>query len=138
MVILDTEHIFSTELIRRLPSKFHLIKSNKKYCIVDFILINKDNIKIIYIEHKRRYINGDQYPSIWIKVSKIRNILKRYGNFIFINTLNDNLYFIIIDNKTIDKYEQETNIYNELVLNIKTADFDKGFDDLTAYINHTL
>lgn len=137
-MLLDTEQEFSKELIKRLPTKFQLIKSNYKFCIIDFILINNDNLKVIYLEHKRRFIKGVSFPSIWIKVSKVRAILKNYGKFIFVNTLNDDLYFITIDNKTIDKYEQETNIYNELVLNIKIEDFNNGFDDLSNYLIHTV
>jgi len=137
-MLLDTEQIFYTDLIAYLPDRYQIIKSSYKYCVVDFMVINTSLLKFIYVEHKRRYFNKDAFNTIWIKVSKVKNILSRYGKFIFVNTLNNDIIFILIDESTIDKYEQTTNEYNELVLNISTSDFISGYDDLTAYIIHKI
>jgi len=137
-MLLDSEDIFLKRLIDMLPSSISIIKSSYRYCRIDFLVINKINIKTLYIEHKLRSIIGRNYPSVWIKKDKIESILKDYGAFLFVSECKDDIYYIWIDDKTIDKYVVETNLYGEVVVNILTADFSKGYDGITKLINDKL
>ena len=125
-MLLDSEDIFLKRLIDMLPSSISIIKSSYRYCRIDFLVINKINIKTLYIEHKLRSIIGRNYPSVWIKKDKIECILKDYGAFLFVSECKDDIYYIWIDDKTINKYVVETNLYGEVVVNILTADFSKA------------
>lgn len=137
-MLLDSEDIFLKRLIDMLPSSISIIKSSYRYCRIDFLVINKINIKTLYIEHKLRSIIGRNYPSVWIKKDKIESILKDYGAFLFVSECKDDIYYIWIDDKTIDKYVVETNLYGEVVVNILTADFGKGYDGIIKLINDKL
>ena len=84
-MLLDTEDEFTKHIIDLLPPSISIIKSSYRYCRIDFLVINKINIKTLYIEHKRRYIKGCNYPSVWIKKDKIEAIIKDYGAFLFVS-----------------------------------------------------
>ena len=139
-MLLDSEDKFSKMLVDDLDNTISIIKSTDKYCPVDFILLNRYNLKHIYLEHKKRNIVSTRFPSIWIKVSKVRMILNTYGNFIFVSECLDRLLFLYITNDIFNNdYLIETNDFNgEVVLNISTSDFSVGLPNLVRFINQNI
>ena len=137
VVILDTEAEFSKALADILPSRISIFKSQFQYCPIDFILINHQTIKTLYLEHKRRFIIGSNFCTFWIKKAKIQSILSTYKEFLFVNECDDYIYYIWVNELTIPKYKIETNQYGEVVVNIDIADCVIGYDALKdAVLKH--
>ena len=137
VVILDTEAHFSKALADILPSRISIFKSQFQYCPIDFILINHQTIKTLYLEHKRRFIIGANFCTFWIKKAKIQSILSTYKEFIFVSECDDDIYHIWVNELTIPKYKVETNEYGEVVVNIDIADCVIGYDALKdAVLKH--
>lgn len=139
-MLLDSEDRFSKMLVDELDNSISIIKSANKYCPIDFIILNNGNLKHIYLEHKKRNIISSRFPSIWIKVSKVKKILNTYGSFIFVSECSDCLLYMYITDDILDRgYLIETNDFNgEVVLNISTSAFNTGLDNLVRFINQNL
>jgi len=88
------ENKFYLLLISYLGCEYEIIKSNDFYCNIDFIVINKQNLKTLYIEHKCRNIN-DIYDTLLIGTTKINSIQKNYTSKCILvwEFLNDKYYF---------------------------------------------
>jgi hypothetical protein len=94
MIILDKEHMFLLKLIEKLGDKYDILKSQNKYCAVDFIIINKYNLKTLYIEHKFRNTT-DKSDTLFIGKTKIENLLTNYINSIIIWEFSNDIYYSI-------------------------------------------
>lgn len=116
--ILDSEMIFANSInnyLNKNNSNWKIIKSEFKYCYIDFILINLQNIYTCYLEYKERsYCRGyNHYDSYFISLRKYEAIKKCYQNcyivFDFTNqTKDDNQFFYI-------KYNEE--LFNDFEKN---------------------
>lgn len=89
-VILPTEAEFKLKLKEELGNSYKIIKSRYVFSPVDFLIYNKENLKIIYIEHKRRNEkHNNKYKSIIVNHSKIINCKKNYPNTLFVFEYDD-------------------------------------------------
>ena len=53
-IILDSEELFKIKLLEKVGSEWLMLKSQYQMCCIDFIMVNKQNLKSIHLEHKRR------------------------------------------------------------------------------------
>ena len=71
-IIIDTELVFKTELMDKMRNDYLLmIKSQNKFCCIDFAIINQLNLKCVYMEHKRKNINALNFDSFIINYHKL-------------------------------------------------------------------
>ena len=123
-IILDQEHIFKLKVKAELGNEYKIIKSRWVYSPIDFIIVNRLNLKILYIEIKKRSQN--KYKSVIINYSKLTNM-----NSNFQNTL------MIFEYDTIYKYVK----YNDSMLELPTKNIkqqDVVFFDNSILTNGTI
>lgn len=116
--ILDSEKIFATTInnyLNKNNPNWKIIKSEFKYCYIDFILINLNNLYITHLEYKERtYCRGyTHYESYFISLRKYEAIKKCYNNcyivFDFTHSTNndDEFYYIRFDEKLFLTFEKD-------------------------------
>ena len=117
-IILDSEKIFALAINNYLNNNganWKIIKSEFKYCYLDFVLINLNNLYSVYLEFKERsYACGyKSYETYFISLRKYQAIKKYYKNCYIVwdfthNTANDNqFYYIKFDEKLFDTFEKD-------------------------------
>ena len=115
--ILNSEKIFATTINNYLNNNnpnWKIIKSEFKYCYIDFILINLNNLYTTHLEYKERnYCYGyTHYESYFISLRKYEAIKKCYNNCYIVfdfthNTNNDNeFYYIKYDEDLFNTFEK--------------------------------
>lgn len=132
-IYLPTERKFSLKLLEALGHDYTLIKSTDKYISIDFLLINKRNLKHIYLEHKQRYCSSTQYSSTIINECKIRSIKENYHNACFVFEYNNTLEFIKYDKDVFHNFDGGF-IKNQNVRFLKKQDLNNGFDLLIKHL----
>ena len=125
----DAERKFSIELTEILPQQYDILKSKYKYARVDLIIINKNNLKSLYIEHKQRNIFSHNFKTIIIKYSKVKALIKDYHNVIFCCQCIDELLYIRLteDILELDREDLEN---GENVIHIPITSFTKSIHTL--------
>ena len=119
-IILDSEKLFAIAINNHLNNNganWIIHKSEYKYCYIDFILINLNNLYTIHLEYKERsYATGyNHYDSYFISLRKYRAIKKCYNNCYIVwdfthNTNNDNeFYYIKYDEELFNSFEKDYN-----------------------------
>jgi len=102
---LNSEKIFALSINNYLNNNganWKIIKSEFKFCYLDFLLINLNNLYAVYIEYKERnYALGyKSYDSYFISLRKFYAIKKNYKNTYIIfdfslKTNNENDFFLL-------------------------------------------
>lgn len=112
--ILDTEQSFMIEVNNIISNNWVILKSDYKFCYVDFLLINRNNLFTLYTEYKKReYIcNKSVYSSFFVSKKKLEMIKKYYKKCILIWDFRskdnpDDFFYIHYDKSFLDKYECE-------------------------------
>jgi len=122
--ILDAEKLFAILLntcINANKANYIIQKSQYKYCYIDFILLNINNLHTTYIEYKERtYKTGfKSYPSYFISLRKYNAIKKYYKNSYIIFDFThqtkdeDEFYYIKYDEKLFKTFNKDLE-YNRL------------------------
>jgi hypothetical protein len=117
-IILDSEKLFLLSINNHLNNNganWIIHKSEYKFCYVDFVLINLNNLYTIHLEYKERnYAYGyKSYETYFISLRKYEAIKHHYKNCYIIwdfthNTKNDNeFYYIKFDDKLFDTFESD-------------------------------
>ena len=132
-IILPSEEIFKRKLIDELGDDYFIIKSQDKYCSVDFCIIYKWNLKILHLEHKQRNCLKNSYPSTIINQSKLISYNSCYKNTILIWSYKENAVKYLVFNEDLLKYKTCT-LKNQEVVYIKNDILKDGFDNLIATI----
>jgi hypothetical protein len=137
---LCSEGNFMIEINDKLSLNYTIIKSQFKYCNVDFLLLNNNNLYTCYIEYKQRqYANGyNNYPSFFIGKTKMDNIKKHYKNCIFIwdfrKSNSNHFFWIKYDDNFYNKYEVEKDyINNSYRFRILKDDCNNSYDEFIEY-----
>lgn len=136
-IILPTEKIFSIKLLEELGKDFKIIKSKEKYCSIDFLIINKLNIKCIYLEYKKRVGQSRKYKSIIVNHSKIISIKRNYNKCIFVFEYDNDTDFIEYD-ETLFKSFNGAFVKNQDTIKIENQYLNNGFENLSNFIKKTL
>jgi hypothetical protein len=117
-IILDSEKLFLLSINNHLNNNganWIIHNSEYKFCYVDFVLINLNNLYTIHLEYKERnYAYGyKSYDTYFISLRKYQAIKKCYNNCYIVwdfthNTKNDNeFYYIKFDDKLFDTFESD-------------------------------
>jgi len=115
-LVVDSKYTLTNEakflmlLVSNLGDNYEIIKSHNKYCNIDFIIVNKFNLKTVYLEHKYRNVS-DIYDTLFIGSSKINNIIKDYNSNCIVvwEFVENDLYYI----KTTSSFPE---IYKEAII----------------------
>jgi hypothetical protein len=126
-IFLETERLFSIKLLKALGSEYTIMKSGDKYISIDFILINKRNLKHTYLEHKKRSCKSNKYTSTIINECKIKSIKENYHKCFFIFEYDDNVEFIKYERDVFSTFDGGF-IKNQNVRFLKKDDLSNGFD----------
>tara|TARA_R110000782_G_scaffold242653_1_gene329132 strand:+ start:60 stop:545 length:486 start_codon:yes stop_codon:yes gene_type:complete len=116
--ILDSEIIFANSINNYLNennANWKIIKSEFKYCYIDFILINLNNLYITHLEYKERAyaIGYTSYESYFISLKKYNAIKKCYNNcyiifdFTYSTKDDDEFYYIKFDEDLFNTFEKD-------------------------------
>ena len=117
-IILDSEKLFALAINNHLNNNganWKIIKSEFKYCYIDFVLINLNNLYSVYLEYKERsYAYGyKSYETYFISLRKYEAIKECYNNcyIVFDFTLDtkndDEFYYIKFDKELFDTFESD-------------------------------
>jgi len=135
--ILDSEGRFKSRLLLDFNDKnYDVKKSQYKYCSIDFIVLNLDNLKSIYIEHKDKKINAKNFQSFMINKCKLDACKRYYKDTIFVWDCLDNVYWCYYSDELHQSRLEQIN--NSDVYFIDKNVVNCGFDNLIYSINEFL
>ena len=146
--ILNSEKIFATTInnyLNKNNPNWKIIKSEFKYCYIDFILINLNNLYTTHLEYKERNYayNYTHYDSYFISLRKYEAIKKCYNNCYIVfdfthNTKNDDeFYYIKFDKELFEKFERDFNKSRLLIpSNLCKTTFQKLMTEMVDMISN--
>jgi len=135
--ILDTELVFKTDLLDKMNNpNIKIIKSQNKFCCIDFALINHLNLKCIYMEHKRKSINALNFDSFIINYHKLMLMDLYYENSIIVWECNDEVYFTLY-NKDFLSLDKGVS-YGQKIVNIPKKICGSGIENLILLIEKNI
>ena len=134
IIIIPSEAIFKNNLYKTIGRKYKIIKSTWIYSPIDFIIINKENLKTLYVELKsrsKRYLN---FTSVMINYSKIKNFEENFSNTIMIFQYEDT-YKYTLYKKDMIHYPTNKQSNNQDVIYIQDSELLRSnIEDLGKYI----
>lgn len=136
--ILDSESLFKIRVIEALgDAKYNMIKSQNKYCSVDFMLLNQANLLSVLIEHKKKNIQASSYTNFFIGYSKIVTLNTFYNKpIVLVFECLDELYFCEFDENFVKRQTQVIN--GSRIILIDKSECGVGFDKLLERIKEIL
>lgn len=126
-ILLPTERIFSIKLKQLLGCDYKVLKSKDKYAPVDFAILNKQNLKVLHLEYKKRGTDTNKYPSIIVNQSKIVAFKKHYQQSMFCFEYNKEINWINYDIELFNTFNG-SRIKNQDVCNIPSHTLKKQYD----------
>ena len=137
-ILLPTENEFSIKLKTALGRNYKIIKSRDKYARIDFMILNKENIKHIYIEYKRRTGNSRKYSSVIINECKIRAIKTDYNSkCLFVFDYDNSLDYIKYSDEVFSNFDG-AKVKNQDTRRIPNNCLTETFDSLIECIQKEL
>tara|TARA_B100000768_G_C11283661_1_gene380398 strand:+ start:6471 stop:6935 length:465 start_codon:yes stop_codon:yes gene_type:complete len=135
---LDTEQIFMCRTLNALQDdKYEMKKSLDKFCNVDFIILNKNNLLSVLVEHKRKNINANNFDTFFIGATKVAMINCFYPSpLIFVFECNDNIYWCLNDSEFSKRPTKFMN--GGKVIEINKNECGVGFEKLMELIKQNL
>ncbi len=142
-IILDDEELFKIKTLDALNKNdeiknFVMLKSQNIYCSVDFTIINTQNLLSCYVEHKRKKINANDYPTFFIGWKKLIMISTYYQKqtLFLIFECDDDIYFTEFDERFL---KRETKIIRgSKVVEINKTECGRGFEKLNQKLIENL
>jgi len=140
-VLIESEQLFIMNINENLENRhIQTIKSENQYNPIDIIIINRKNIKTIYIEFKERSIKfNNKYKSIIINKSKIEAIKKIYKKCVFVFKYGNNYKYIRYNKKLFDTFNtciiKSQNVINIPIEHVKNSDINELTDYLYTLLN---
>ena len=132
-IILDSEDLFKIKLLEEIGVNWLMIKSQNQMCPLDFLCVNKNNIKTLHLEHKRRSGNECVFNTLYIGYDKVNKIEEHYKKCIYIWEY-DNMFYWVKHRK--DFLNKRTGYCRgKKVYHIEKEICNLGFDSLVSYIN---
>ena len=136
--ILDSEQLFKIRIIQSLAdTKYEMLKSQNKYCSIDFMLLNQSNLLSVLIEHKHKNIDADKYDNFFIGYSKIVTLSTFYNKplILVFQCLNE-LYFCEFDDEFVKR--PTSLVRGSRVIHIDKSECGSGFDKLIERLKQIL
>ena len=135
---LPSETKFIMLLIQHLGDDYEIIKSHNKQCSVDFLIVNKLNLKTITIEHKYRKC-VDIFDTLFIGSTKLNNIITKYdSNCILVWEFEAGELYFIKTTPHFLKIYKETTVCGGDCLEIVKKDCEKDTSNLIFFIKNQL
>ena len=136
--ILDSEQLFKIRIIESLAdTKYEMLKSQHKYCCVDFMLLNQSNLLSVLIEHKRKHIDAGKYDTFFIGYSKLITLETYYNRPLFlVFECNDSLYWCEYSEEFVNRPTKLIN--GGRVIEIDKSECGVGFEKLTERLKESL
>ena len=136
--ILDSEQLFKIRIIESLAdTKYEMLKSQHKYCCVDFMLLNQSNLLSVLIEHKRKHIDAGKYDTFFIGYSKLITLETYYNRPLFlVFECNDSLYWCEYSGEFVNRPTKLIN--GGRVIEIDKSECGVGFEKLTERLKESL
>jgi hypothetical protein len=142
-LILDDEEVFKIKTLNALNNNdelknFVMIKSQNKYCSIDFTIINTYNLLSVYVEHKKKKITASKYSTFFIGFQKLIMIDTYYGQqkLFLVFDCEDDLYFTEYDDKFLKR--EIKMICGSKVIEINKSECGIGFDNFNKKLIETL
>ena len=135
-IILPSEEQFKIKLMNTLGDNYFIVKSQMKYCSIDFCIINRKNLKVVYLEHKQRNCNKNKYPSTIINYCKLTSFSRNYQNAIMVWSYIDDDKFLVYTKDLLDLPQKDCK--NQSVVYLKNDMLKNGYDNLISTIKHKL
>jgi len=133
-ILLDSEGKFKKRLLDASSGfNYKMIKSEYKYASIDFIIVNLDNLKSIYLEHKKKSINASNFASFMINKCKLDACKKNYTDCIFIWDCLDDVYWCFYSAELHQSRLEVINGSDVYFIDKKLVNV--GFDSLILMIN---
>ena len=135
---IDSETEFLVKTIHALDNeKYDMIKSRDRYAHIDFILLNKNNLCSVLIEHKRKNISGVEYDTFFIGYKKLIALDTFYNSPIYIVfECLDETYWCEYDSLFLKRPIQI--IKGGKLIEIKKSECGRGFPQLIAQLKNSL
>ena len=131
-IILDQEHIFKLKVKAELGNEYKIIKSRWVYSPIDFIIVNRLNLKILYIEIKKRSQN--KYKSVIINYSKLTNMNSNFQNTLMIFEYDNLDYLMYIKYDKSFLHYHTKNIKNQDCVFLDNENCSFGYNKLIKEI----
>jgi len=137
-IFLDSEKLFGIAInnyLNKNGANWKILKSEYRFCYLDFVLINLNNLYSVYLEYKERnYSYGyTHYNTLFISLRKYGAIKRHYNNcyivwdFSLQQKNDDQFYYIKYDEQLFNTFEKDRN-KNRLLIPSKFC--KTGFENL--------
>jgi len=132
-IIIDSEEIFKVQLLEDIGDRYMVFKSNHKYSVVDFICINKNNLRNFHIEHKKRSGEKCDFNTLYIGFDKVNKVNEYFKNTYYIWDF-DNVFYWVKHNE--DFLNRDTGFINgSKVYHILVSEVNTGYNNFIELIN---
>jgi len=135
---IDSEAEFLIKTIHALQNeKYEMIKSQDKYAHIDFILLNKNNLCSVLIEHKRKSISGLEYETFFIGYKKLIALDTFYNSPVYlVFECLDNTYWCEYDSSFLKRPIHL--IKGGKLIEIRKSECGRGFPQLISQLKNSL
>ena len=132
VVVNDNEKNFMYKLNKSIGNNYEILQSKHRYCVVDFIAINKLNLNSFHIEHKKR--SGDRcgYDTLLIGFNKLNMVDKFYPNCYYCWEYDNDFYYIKHSKKLLECATSYS--FNSKVYLIPLDNIETGYDNFIREI----
>ena len=106
--------------------------------VINFICINKNNIRTFYIEHKKRYGKKCNYNTLYIGFDKVNKINSLYQNTYYIWSFDNVFYWVKHKEDFLNRdtgYISGSKVYNILVSEVNIG-YDKFLEEISKFSNN--
>jgi hypothetical protein len=132
-IIIDSEEIFKIQLLEDIGERYMVFKSNHKYSVVDFICINKNNLRNFHIEHKKRSGEKCDFDTLYIGFDKVNKVNEYFKDTYYIWDFDNVFYWVKHNEDFLNRntgYSNGSKVYHILVSEVKT-----GYSNFIELIN---
>ncbi len=132
-IVIDSEEKFKIKLLSDIGDKYLCFKSQHNFSPIDFICINKMNLKTFYIEHKKRKGARCNYETLYIGFNKVNEIDEHYKHSYYVWEFDEVFYWI----KHSPEFLKLNNSYvnGSRVYHIEKSECFIGYETLLNEIN---
>jgi|TARA_R100000541_G_scaffold781_4_gene4440 hypothetical protein len=132
-IIIDSEEVFKIQLLEDIGERFMVFKSNHKYSVVDFICINKNNLRNFHIEHKKRRGKKCSFKTLYIGFDKVNKVEEYFKETYYIWDYDNELYWVKHKKEFLERDISWVN--GSRVYNIFVSEVNTGYDNFIQLIN---
>lgn len=137
-LIIDSEELFKIQLLESIGDKYMIFKSQHKFAVVDFISINKNNLRTFYIEHKKRYGEKCNYKTLYIGYDKVNKVEEYFKEDTYYIWSFDNVFYWVKHKTDFINREvgwvKQSKVYHILLSEVNIG-YDKLLEEIDSFSN---